>query len=156
MFCFDGIGVNEYVVDVCYDVVDFILMVDIFVVWELNVWYYMLNCGYVCCISGEIDFFCIYGDKVGLGRVYVKFDEEVLFDFMIWVEGICDGWSYVSDGLSYLIDFKVNDLEVGVSGEDGCKSVLNIVVGELFEILVWVVGFFGEMLLEWFCNCFFD
>ena len=41
-------------------------------IWELNIWYHTLNCGYTCRISGETDFPCIYGDKVGLGRAYVK------------------------------------------------------------------------------------
>ena len=32
-------------------------------------WYHTLNCGYTCRISGETDFPCIYGERVGLGRV---------------------------------------------------------------------------------------
>ncbi|MEX2025999.1 MAG: CehA/McbA family metallohydrolase, partial [Pirellulaceae bacterium] len=53
---FNGIGANEYVVDVVHDVCDFISAVDTPSVWELNVWYHTLNCGYTCRISGETDF----------------------------------------------------------------------------------------------------
>lgn len=108
---FNGIGANEYIVDVVHGACDFISTVDTPVHWELNIWYHTLNCGYRCRISGETDFPCIYGEKVGLGRVYVKLDGKL--DFGEWVAGIKAGRSYVSDGLSHLIDFKVNDLAVG-------------------------------------------
>ena len=71
---FDGIGANEFVVDTVHGVCDFISSVDTPAVWELNVWYHTLNCGMTTRISGETDFPCIYGDKVGLGRIYVKLD----------------------------------------------------------------------------------
>ena len=71
---FDGIGANEYIVDVCHDACDFISSVDTPVIWELSIWYHTLNCGYRCRISGETDFPCIYDNRVGLGRVYVKLD----------------------------------------------------------------------------------
>jgi hypothetical protein len=112
---FDGIGANEYVVDVVHDAVDFISTVDTPAPWELNIWYHTLNCGYRARISGETDFPCIYGDRVGLGRVYVKLPDGQL-DFDAWCEGIKQGRSYVSDGRSHLIDFQVNDLGVGESG----------------------------------------
>ena len=69
---FNGIGANEYIVDVVHDAVDFISTVDTPAPFELNIWYHTLNCGYRCRISGETDFPCIYGERVGLGRVYVK------------------------------------------------------------------------------------
>ena len=71
---FDGIGANEYIVDVVHDACDFISAVDTPAVWELNIWYHTLNCGYTTRISGETDFPCIYGEQVGLGRAYVKLD----------------------------------------------------------------------------------
>ena len=40
--------------------------------WELNIWYHTLNCGFRTRISGETDFPCIYGERVGLGRSYVQ------------------------------------------------------------------------------------
>ncbi len=109
---FDGIGANEYIVDVVHDAVDFISTVDTPAPWELNIWYHTLNCGYRARISGETDFPCIYGERVGLGRVYVKLPDGQL-DFDRWCEGIKQGRSYVSDGHSHLIDFHVNDKEPG-------------------------------------------
>ena len=69
---FDGIGANEFIVDVTHDACDFISSVDTPFVWEINIWYHTLNCGYTTRISGETDFPCIYGERVGLGRIYVK------------------------------------------------------------------------------------
>ena len=113
---FDGIGANEYIVDVVHDVVDFISTVDTPYVWELNIWYHTLNCGFRCRISGETDFPCIYGEKVGLGRVYVKVDGAL--DYDKWVAGLKAGRAYVGDGLSHLVDFKVNDVAMGENGSE--------------------------------------
>jgi hypothetical protein len=123
---FDGIGANEYVVDVVHGACDFISTVDTPAVWELNVWYHTLNCGYTCRISGETDFPCIYGERVGLGRVYVKSNDGGPVDYDSWVEGVRDGRSYVSDGLSHLFDFKVNDLGVGEPGDGKRPSVVAV------------------------------
>ncbi|HEY7159276.1 MAG TPA: CehA/McbA family metallohydrolase [Gemmataceae bacterium] len=112
----DGIGANEYVVDVAHNACDFISTVDTPSVWELNIWYHTLNCGYRCRISGETDFPCIYGERVGLGRSYVHLDGKL--DFDAWVEGIKRGRCYVSDGLSHLMDFTVNDLGVGAKNSE--------------------------------------
>jgi hypothetical protein len=108
----DGIGANEYLVDVAHGACDFISTVDTPSVWELNVWYHTLNCGYRCRISGETDFPCIYGERVGLGRSYVHLDGKLNFDD--WTEGIRKGRCYVSDGKSHLLDFKVDDTPVGL------------------------------------------
>jgi hypothetical protein len=112
----DGIGANEYVVDVTHDMVDFISTVDTPSVWELNMWYHTLNCGYRCRISGETDFPCIYGERVGLGRSYVKLDGKLKFED--WAEGVKTGRCYVSDGKSHLMDFSVNGQEVGVKDSE--------------------------------------
>ncbi|MFO0811345.1 MAG: CehA/McbA family metallohydrolase [Gemmataceae bacterium] len=123
---FNGIGANEYVVDVTHQVpdpdgkpvpaVDFISTVDTPYPWELNVWYHTLNCGYRTRISGETDFPCIYGERVGLGRSYVKLDGKL--DFDQWCEGIRQGRNYVGDGRSHLMDFKANDRRVGEQGSE--------------------------------------
>ena len=111
---FDGIGANEYIVDVTHpDTVDFISAVDTPYFWEMNIWYHTLNVGFRTRISGETDFPCIYQEKVGLGRSYVKLDE---LTYTGWIEGIRQGAAYVSDGKSHLIDFEVNGVELG-SGE---------------------------------------
>ncbi|MBM4005098.1 MAG: hypothetical protein FJ295_17720 [Planctomycetes bacterium] len=121
---FNGIGANEYVVDVVHDVCDFISSVDTPILWELSVWYHTLNCGYRCRISGETDFPCIYGDRVGLGRIYVKLDNDQPLNFDAWVDGLKAGRSYCCDGLSHLIDFKVERLGVGESLNGNPPSVL--------------------------------
>jgi hypothetical protein len=122
---YSGIGANEYIVDVTHQVpgpdgkpvpaVDFMSTVDTPYVWELNMWYHTLNCGYRTRISGETDFPCIYGERVGLGRSYVKL-QQLSFDG--WIHGIQDGRCYVSDGFSHLIDFRANDIAVGENGSE--------------------------------------
>jgi hypothetical protein len=112
----DGIGANEYLVDVAHDMCDFISTVDTPSIWELNIWYHTLNCGYRCRISGETDFPCIYGERVGLGRSYVHLDGKLNFDD--WVEGIKKGRCYVGDGLSHLMDFSVNGQGVGLKNSE--------------------------------------
>ncbi|MEX0936746.1 MAG: CehA/McbA family metallohydrolase [Pirellulales bacterium] len=126
---FDGIGANEYIVDVAHDACDFISTVDTPSVWELNIWYHTLNCGFTARISGETDFPCIYGERVGLGRSYVKLPGTEELDFDAWVNGIRDGRSYVSDGLSHLVDYQVNGLGVGEPGEEGRPSELAVAKG---------------------------
>ena len=108
--------VNEYLVDVAHDQCDFISTVDTPSVWELNIWYHTLNCGYRCRISGETDFPCIYGERVGLGRSYVHLDGKL--DFDAWAEGIKQGRCYVSDGKSHLMDFTVNGQGVGLNNSE--------------------------------------
>ena len=123
---FDGIGANEYIVDVTHEVegpkgdlvpaVDFLSTVDTPMVWELNIWYHTLNVGYRTRISGETDFPCIYGERVGLGRSYVKVDGTLTYNK--WCEGIRAGRNYVGDGRSHLMDFSVGGVEVGVDGSE--------------------------------------
>jgi hypothetical protein len=123
---FNGIGANEYIVDVTHELpgpdgkpvraVDFISTVDTPYVWELNIWYHTLNVGFRTRISGETDFPCVYGEKVGLGRSYVKLDGKL--DYADWCEGIHRGRNYVGDGRSHLLDFAVNDVRMGESGSE--------------------------------------
>jgi hypothetical protein len=159
---FDGIGANEYIVDVVHGVCDFISAVDTPIIWELNIWYHTLNCGYTCRISGETDFPCIYGDRVGLGRVYVKMDRpqepaaasllaptkngavQGQLDFDRWVDGIRDGRSYCCDGLSHLLDFTVNGLGVGEPGDGGRKSFLAVKSGDKLKITCRAAAFLEE------------
>jgi len=123
---FDGIGANEFIVDVTHEVpgpdgkpvraVDFISTVDTPFVWELNIWYHTLNVGFRTRISGETDFPCIYGERVGLGRSYVKLDGKLNYED--WCEGIRQGRNYVGDGKSHLLEFKVNDVAMGERGSE--------------------------------------
>ena len=141
---FNGIGANEYIVDVVHDACDFISAVDTCVVWELSIWYHTLNCGYRCRISGETDFPCIYGERIGLGRAYVKLNKPEELNYDDWVAGIRDGRSYCSDGLSHLFDFKVNGLGVGEPGEGGRPSALAVKSGEPLAVSVNVAALLDE------------
>jgi hypothetical protein len=123
---FNGIGANEYIVDVTHELpgpdgklmpaVDFLSLVDTPYVWELNMWYQTLNVGFRTRASGETDFPCIYGERVGLGRSYVKLDGEL--DYDRWCEGIRQGRNYVSDGKSHILNFRVNDVAMGENGSE--------------------------------------
>ncbi|QDT33285.1 CehA/McbA family metallohydrolase [Thalassoglobus polymorphus] len=123
---FDGIGANEFIVTSVHDVCHFISAVDTPAIWELNIWYHTLNCGLRSRISGETDFPCIYGDRVGLGRVYVSLPKDEPLTFDSWIAGVKDGRSYCGDGLSHLMDMKVNNVALGEPGSDGKISQLNL------------------------------
>jgi hypothetical protein len=107
---FDGIGANEFIVSVAHHTCDFISTVDTPAIWELNIWYHTLNCGFRSRISGETDFPCIYGDRVGLGRVYVQLNPDEDLDFDAWVNGLKDGRSYCGDGMSHVLKFEARDI----------------------------------------------
>ena len=114
---YDGIGANEFVMNVTHKVpgpdgelvpaIDFISAMDTARVAEWNMWYHVMNCGYRVVVSGETDFPCISGERVGMGRVYAKVDGRLTFDS--WVQSIGKGRSYVSDGLVHLMDFGVQE-----------------------------------------------
>ena len=141
---YDGIGANEFIVDVVHDACDFISAVDTPIVWELNIWYHTLNCGYTTRISGETDFPCIYGERVGLGRAYVKLDDPKSLTYDDWVMGIRDGRSYCCDGLSHLFDYRVNGLGVGEKGAGGRPSLLAVKKGEPLAVAVNTAAFLEE------------
>jgi hypothetical protein len=110
---YNGIGANEYIVDITHDIpgldgkpvpaIDFISTMDTNRQQELNMWYHTLNCGFRIRASGETDFPCISGARVGIGRVYVKIDGRLNYED--WCEGIREGRSYVSDGTCHLMEF---------------------------------------------------
>ena len=144
---YNGIGANEYIVDVTHQVpgpdgklvpaVDFMSAGDTDPVAELNMWYHTLNCGFRTRISGETDFPCISGKRVGLWRSYVKLDGKLNYD--AWCEGIQKGRSYVSDGKSHLLDFRVNNV---IAGEH--NSELHLEAPSKVNILVDVAALLQE------------
>src|SRR5437763_5260694 len=99
-------------------------------------------------LSGEPDFPCIYGDKVGLGRGYVKMDKAAVasrgVDFDAWVDGIRGGRSYVCDGLSHLVNFSANALGVGEKGDKGRASYLATKSGEKLTLKVTAAAYLNE------------
>jgi hypothetical protein len=130
---YNGIGANEYVVDITHEVpgpdgkpvpaVDFISTMDTNRLHELNMWYHTLNCGFRVRASGETDFPCISGQRVGMGRVYVKTSGKLNYED--WCEGIKEGRSYVSDGTTHLMEFmaattgdRQQSAPVGINGSE--------------------------------------
>ena len=113
---FDGIGANEYIVSVTQNLVDFISAMDTPPVWELNIWYHTLNCGFRTRMVGETDYPCLSDDKIAHGRTYVKLDKGLTYDE--WTEGLKTGRSYISDGKSHLMDFTVNGIEAGTRNSE--------------------------------------
>ncbi|KAJ3051951.1 hypothetical protein HK102_011965, partial [Quaeritorhiza haematococci] len=127
---YDGIGANEFIVDVAHEVpgpdgaptpaVDFISTMNTEREAEWTMWYHVLNCGFRVRASGETDFPCMTGERVGVGRVYAKVDGELTFER--WVESVQDGRSYVSDGSTHLMDLTAvageTSRELGVDGSE--------------------------------------
>jgi hypothetical protein len=107
----DDIGANEYIVTVTQDLADFYSLGDTPAPWELNMWYHTLNCGFTPRLSGETDYPCIFDERVGIARSYFKPEGKLSYDN--YVAAIKKGRSYVSDGNTHIIDFFVNDVEVG-------------------------------------------
>ena len=113
---FDGIGANEYIVDVTHDAVDFISAIDTPYLHELNIWYHTLNCGFRARLAGETDFPCITDERVGAGRSYVQLSGPLTYD--AWCDGLRQGRSYVSDGRAHLMDFAANGTGVGTGSSE--------------------------------------
>lgn len=112
----DGIGANEYIVTVTENVVDFYSAGDTPWPWELNMWYHTLNAGFRTRLSGETDYPCIFDERVGIARSYFK--PEGNFSYEGYINAIKNGRSYISEGGSHLIDFRVNNQEAGVGSSE--------------------------------------
>jgi hypothetical protein len=109
----NGVGAMEICVSVAAGVCDFISAMDTPRVAEWNMWYHLLNCGFPLKVSGETDFPCMSGERVGQGRVYVHLGPVKKINFGDWCEGLARGRSYVSDGFAHAPDFTVNDTAPG-------------------------------------------
>ena len=112
----DGIGANEYIVTVTQGLVDFFSAGDTPAPWELNMWYHTLNAGYRPRLSGESDFPCIYDERVGVARTYVKSGKKL--DYESYIDALKKGHSYVSEGNTHIINFKVDGLEAGTHNSE--------------------------------------
>ncbi len=123
---YDGIGANEFIVNVTHKVpgpsgdlvpaVDFLSLCDTPYIWELNMWYHTLNAGFRQRAGGETDFPCIYGERVGMGRSYVRMPEKL--NYRDWCEGLREGRGYVSEGRAHLLEFRVDDRLMGEGGSE--------------------------------------
>lgn len=85
---------------------------------------------------------------MGLGRVYVKLPTDQPLSYDPWVQGIRDGRTYCSDGLSHLIDFQVNGLGVGEPGSDGRPSVLPLKASDSLSVTARAAAWLEEQPRE--------
>ncbi len=104
----NSVGAMEICVTVAAGLCDFISAMDTARIPEWNMWYHLLNCGFPLKVSGETDFPCMSGSRVGQGRVYVQLGEVDQIDFGDWCRGLAEGRSYVSDGYAHALEYKVN------------------------------------------------
>lgn len=129
----DGIGANEYVVTVTHNLVEIYSAGNTPAPWELNMWYHTLNCGFRPRISGETDFPCIFDERVGLVRSY--FNTGGPMTYAGYMKALIEGRSYVSDGSSHIIDFKVNGTEPGLN-----NSEITLSAGKAIEVSAKVIA----------------
>ena len=109
----NGVGAMEVCVTVAQGLCDFISAMDTARIPEWNCWYHILNCGFPLKLSGETDFPCMSGTRVGQGRVYVQLGRTDKVDYADWCEGVARGRSYVSDGYAHALEFTVNGKPAG-------------------------------------------
>jgi hypothetical protein len=109
----NGVGAQEICVTVAEGLCDFISAMDTPRIAEWNCWYHILNCGFPLKVSGETDFPCMSGTRVGQGRVYVQLGKVEAIDFGAWCKGIASGRSYVSDGYAHALEFTVDSQPAG-------------------------------------------
>jgi hypothetical protein len=109
----NGVGAQEIFVSTALGLCDFISAMDTARIPEWNCWYHLMNCGFPLKVSGETDFPCMSGARVGQGRVYVHLGPIQKVDFTVWCEGLAKGRSYVSDGYAHALEFTVNGRPAG-------------------------------------------
>jgi len=118
----NGIGAQEICVTTAQGLCDFISAMDTKRVPEWNIWYHIMNCGYPLKASGETDFPCISGSRVGMGRVYVQLGKIDRIDYEAWCKGLAEGRSYVSDGYAHALSFTVNGKSSGEKVETNAPT----------------------------------
>jgi hypothetical protein len=109
----NGVGAQEIFVTTTLGLCDFISAMDTARIPEWNCWYHLMSCGFPLKVSGETDFPCMSGARVGQGRVYVQLGKVEKVDFAAWCEGLAKGRSYISDGYAHALEFTVNDRRAG-------------------------------------------
>jgi EF hand len=109
----NGIGAQEICVTTAMGVCDFISAMDTYRCAEWNCWYHLMNCGFPLKASGETDFPCLSGSRVGMGRSYVQLGKIDRIDYAKWCEGLAKGRSYISDGYHHALEFTVNGVATG-------------------------------------------
>jgi hypothetical protein len=109
----NGVGAQEIFVTAAHGVTDFISAMDTDRIREWNAWYHLMNAGLRVKASGETDFPCMSGTRVGQGRSYVCLGKQARLDYARWIEGMASGRSYVSDGYAHAFGFAVNGRDAG-------------------------------------------
>ena len=110
----NGAGALEIAISSVEGVCDFISAMDTARIQEWNTWYHLLNCGLKVKVSGETDFPCMSGTRVGQGRVYVEMGPGIeTLDYGEWCRGLAEGRSYVSDGYAHAVEFDVEGTPPG-------------------------------------------
>ena len=109
----NGVGAQEIFVTAAHGLVDFISAMDTDRIREWNAWYHLMNAGLRVKASGETDFPCMSGTRVGQGRSYVLLGKPARVDYAQWVDGIARGRSYVSDGYAHAFEFSVGGKSSG-------------------------------------------
>jgi hypothetical protein len=111
----NSVGAQEIFVTAAHGVTDFISVMDTDRLREWNAWYHLMNAGMKIKASGETDFPCMSGTRVGQGRSYVQLGRQTRLDYTQWAEGLARGRSYVSDGYAHALRF---DVEGRTSGDE--------------------------------------
>jgi hypothetical protein len=109
----NSVGAQEIFVTVAHGVCDFISAMDTNRICEWNAWYHLMNCGFPLKASGETDFPCMSGTRVGQGRSYVQLGQTPKVGYAEWCEGLARGRSYVSDGYAHALEFSVDGKSPG-------------------------------------------
>lgn len=104
----NSVGAQEIFVTTSLGLCDFVSAMDTARIAEWNCWYHLMNCGFPLKVSGETDFPCMSGTRVGQGRVYVALGKVDRVDFPAWCEGLARGRSYISDGYAHALKFNVS------------------------------------------------
>lgn len=104
----NSVGAQEIFVTAAHGACDFISAMDTDRIREWNAWYHLMNCGLPIKASGETDFPCMSGTRVGQGRSYVYLGKQTRVEYAKWCEGIAQGRSYVSDGYAHAFDFSID------------------------------------------------
>jgi hypothetical protein len=126
----NSVGAQEIFVTAAHGVADFISAMDTDRLREWNAWYHLMNTGLRVKASGETDFPCMSGTRVGQGRSYVRLGKQNRIDYAQFIDGIARGRSYVSDGYAHALDFTVDgktsgdELALAAPGEVTVRTVV--------------------------------
>jgi hypothetical protein len=104
----NSVGAQEIFVTAAHGAADFISAMDTDRISEWNAWYHLMNAGLAVKASGETDFPCMSGTRVGQGRSYAWLGRQTRLDYADWCRAVAQGRSYVSDGYAHAFDFAVN------------------------------------------------